>query len=267
MLGAVIGDIVGSIYEFSNIRTKDFELFNPRCEFTDDSIMSLAVAKALLDVGDQRREDALHGAFTRNMRAFAQWYPHPMGSYGGRFSEWLRSPYPEPYNSWGNGSAMRVSACGFAATSLSDALLLAKASAEVTHNHPEGIAGAQVTAACIYLAAHGKDKDFIRKYVQDTYGELGPDVETLRKTYQFTERCRDSVPPALQCFFESKNFEDCLRNVISIGGDSDTLGAIAGGIAEAYYGIPEDIAATARRYLTPHLLKVLDDFEAKFQQK
>ena len=262
MLGAIVGDIVGSIYEFDNIRTKEFPLFGRGCEFTDDSIMSLAVADALTRVGDTRDEEILKAAFIRSMKRLGKQYPHPMGGYGGRFGMWLFLEESVPYNSWGNGSAMRVSACGFAAKSLDDALNLARMSSEVTHNHPEAVAGAQVTAACIYLARNGKTREEIADYVARTYGECGLSIAELRETYRFTERCRDTVPQAIQAFLEASDFEDAIRNAISIGGDSDTLAAITGGIAEAFFGIPNDIRQKARSYLTPDLLEILDNFEA-----
>ena len=266
MFGAVIGDIVGSIYEFDNIRTKDFPLFGKKCAFTDDSIMTLAVANALLETGDVRDETVLKDACIRNMKELGGKYPWPMGGYGGRFSRWLRSDDSEPYNSWGNGSAMRVSPCGFAAVSMEEALELARFSAEVTHNHPEAVAGAQVTAGCIFLARSGASKADIRDYVVKTYCEMNQSVAELRVTNRFTERCRDTVPPAIQAFLEAEDFEDAIRNVISIGGDSDTLAAITGGIAEAFFGVPEDISQKAREYLTPDLLSILDAFESRYQK-
>ena len=169
MLGTVIGDIVGSIYEFNNIKTKDFPLFGRGCTFTDDSIMALAVANALVDAGDVREETVLKGALIRDMKQLARKYPNPMGGYGARFNGWVKSSESKPYNSWGNGSAMRVSPCGFAAVSMEEALELARISAEITHNHPEAVAGAQVTAGCIFLAKTGASKPDIRDYVVKTY--------------------------------------------------------------------------------------------------
>ena len=264
MLGTVIGDIVGSIYEFDNIKTKNFPLFDPKCEFTDDSIMALAVARALLDTGDSRDETTLKDAFVRRMQELGRKYPCPMGAYGGHFSEWLCLKDPKPYNSWGNGSAMRVAACGFAGKSLEDAEYLARLSAEVTHNHPEGIKGAQAAAACIYLARTGGNQAEIRSYVNERYYKLIQPLDDIRIYYKFDTSCQGTVPQAIQAFLEAKDFEDAIRNAISIGGDSDTLTAITGGIAEAYFGIPTEIKEKARGYLTPDLLGILDEFEKKY---
>ena len=267
MFGAVIGDIVGSIYEFDNIRTKDFPLFGKKCAFTDDSIMTLAVANALLETGDVRDETVLKDACIRNMKELGGKYPWPMGGYGGRFSRWLRSDESEPYNSWGNGAAMRVSPCGFAAKSLEDAENLARISAEVTHNHPEGVKGAQATAACIYLARTGNSPGAIRSYVTERYYPLDYTLDEIRPRYRFDDSCQGTVPQAIQAFLEAKDFEDAIRNAISLGGDSDTLAAITGGIAEAFFGVPDEIAAKAREYLTPELLNILDAFEASYQKE
>ena len=266
MLGTVIGDIVGSIYEFHNIKTKRFRLFGERCEFTDDSIMALAVAKALLDVGDNRDEAVLQQAFIRSMQELGRKYPHPMGAYGNRFSQWLRSDNPTPYNSWGNGSAMRVAACGFAGKSLEDAEYLARISAEVTHNHPQGVKGAQAVAACIYLARTDNSPTAIQGYVESRYYPLTKTLDEIRPRYRFDDSCQGTVPQAIQAFLEAADFEDAIRNAVSIGGDSDTLTAITGGIAEAFFGIPEDIRKKAREYLTPDLLEILDDFETMVEK-
>lgn len=264
MIGAIIGDIVGSIYEFNNIKTKDFPLFGRGCTFTDDSIMTLAVAKALTEAGNGRDEATMKAAFIRNMKELARKYPNPMGGYGGRFSGWVMSEDSRPYNSWGNGSAMRVSPCGFAAASLEDALEFARISSEVTHNHPEAVAGAQVTAACIFLARHGESREKIAEYVERMYCKLDMSIDELRKTYRFTERCKDTVPQAIQAFLEAKDFEDAIRNAVSIGGDSDTLAAITGGIAGAFFGVPDSIFEQARKRITPDLLEILDGFNAMY---
>ena len=263
MIGTIIGDIVGSIYEFHNIRTKDFLLFGNGCTFTDDTVMALAVAQGLMYAEKIDDEDSLKTALIRSMKILARRYPNPMGGYGNRFRNWVWSSHSIPYNSWGNGSAMRVSPCGFKARTLDEALCLAKISSEITHNHPEAVAGAQVTAACIYLARSGKDKKEIAKYVETTYCPLTVSIDDLRLNYRFTERCKDTVPQAIQAFLEAEDFEDAIRNAISIGGDSDTLAAITGGIAEAYFGIPDDLRNTAIRYLTPDLRSILMEFEKK----
>lgn len=266
MIGVIIGDIVGSVYEFDNIKTKDFPLFSRECDFTDDSIMSLAVARALLECKGKRFEDeTLKKAFAAYMKWYGRQYPYPMGGYGGRFGDWLRSCENEPYNSWGNGSAMRVAACGFAAKDLNEALRFAELSSSVTHNHPEAIAGAKAVAACIYMAKSGLDKEYIHQYVHRYYYPLDMSLDEIRKTYTFTERCKDTVPQAIQAFLEAKDFEDAIRNAISIGGDSDTIGAITGGIAEAYFGVSNDLRGDAESYLPDDLFYVLKKFEETYQ--
>ncbi len=257
MLGAIIGDIVGSRFEWNNHRSKDFELFTSKCEPTDDSIMTLAIAKALMSCsGDYRNlgEKAVYW-----MRRIGQ--PYPYCGYGGRFREWMYSANPQPYNSFGNGAAMRVSACGFIAKSLDEAKSLSRAVTEVTHNHPEGIKGAEATTAAIYLARTGRTIDEIRGTVQETYYPLDFTLDSIRDTYRFNETCQETVPQAIEAFLESTGFEDAIRNAISIGGDSDTLAAITGGIAEAYYGVPDDIRQSAEGFLDPELLAILREFE------
>ncbi len=234
MYGAVIGDIIGSTYEFLGIKSKDFYLFPRGSEFTDDSIMTIAVGDALMDWfmcgGD------LHQCFIDMMCAYGRAFPCPVGAYGARFAHWLRSKYPEPYNSCGNGSAMRVSPCALAAGSLEEALELAKQSAEVTHDHPEGIKGAQATAASIYLARTGASKEEIRDYIRMSFYPLEKTLDEIRPSYRFDGTCQGSVPEAIQAFLESKDYEDAIRNTVSLGGDADTMGAITGSIAWAYYG-------------------------------
>jgi len=263
MLGAIIGDIVGSIYEFNNIKTKDFPLWSNGTTYTDDSIMSIAVAKALLVSNGSL--PVFHDELITQMQSFGKKYPHPCGGYGARFSGWLFSDEPQPYNSFGNGSAMRVSACGFAASSLDEALVLAKYSSEVTHNHPEGIKGAQATAAAIYLARIGKTKDDIKQYIEDNFYALHMSIDEIRPIYSFNETCQETVPQAIQAFIESTSFEDAIRNAISIGGDSDTLTAITGAIAEAFYGIPDGIREKAISYLPDDLMSVVEEFEKKYK--
>ena len=264
MIGVAAGDIAGSRYEFSACGTKDFELFNKECGFTDDTIMAVAVAEAILNCGIKAPEEELRKAYISSMRKYGKEYPCPKGGYGAGFSVWLKSEDPEPYGSYGNGSAMRAAACGYAADSLSNAEKLARCSAEVTHNHPEGIKGAVCVAACIYLAKTGKSKEQIKAVVEKDFYRLKESVEEIRKHYSFNESCQGTVPQAIQAFLESKNFEDAIRNAVYLGGDSDTLGAITGGIAEAYYGVPENIKREARSYLTEDLLKVIDKFEKKY---
>ncbi len=260
MLGAIIGDIVGSRFEWDNIKTKVFDLFTQRCEFTDDSVMSLAVARALLDC--RRDYTNLGVSAVKAMQEVGR--PYPNCGYGGMFQEWMYSDNPKPYHSFGNGAAMRVSACGFVATSLEEAKLLSRKVTEVTHDHPEGIKGAEATAVCIFLARDGKSIPQIRDDVNSHYYPMDFTLNGIRDSYQFNETCQDTVPQAMMAFLESTSFEDAIRNAISIGGDSDTLAAITGGIAEAYYGVPEDIRTLALTYLDERLLQILTEFEKAF---
>ncbi|MBQ3374000.1 MAG: ADP-ribosylglycohydrolase family protein [Oscillospiraceae bacterium] len=262
MLGAIIGDIAGSIYEGHNIKTKEFEFFSTRhrCRPTDDSIMTLAVAKAILNAGNDI--PALEKEAVKQMQALGAQYPH--AGYGGKFRYWLRDPDPQPYNSFGNGAAMRVSPCGFAASSLKEAISMADAVTKVTHNHPEGLKGAEATTVAIYMARTGKSKEEIRKAIEKHYYNIDFTLDEIRPRYRFDVTCQGSVPQALEAFFESVSFEDAIRNAISIGGDSDTLAAITGGIAEAYYGIPADIRAKALTYLDETQLAILNAFESKY---
>lgn len=260
MLGAIIGDIAGSRFEWHNIKTKEFDFFTDKCRPTDDSVMSAAVAKAILACeGDY---SGFGGECVKCMQEIGRLYPH--AGYGGTFRLWLKTDNPEPYNSWGNGSAMRVSACGFAAESLEEALELAKKSAEVTHNHPEGIKGAQAAAAAIYLAKTKHSMDEIRKYITDNFYKIDFTLDEIRPHYNFDVSCQGSVPQALEAFFESTDFEDAIRDAISIGGDSDTIAAVTGGIAEAYYGIPSEIRNKALGFLDEKLISVIEAFESKF---
>lgn len=262
MLGALIGDIVGSRFEWHNILTKDFELLTHihGCKPTDDSIMSLAVAQAIMNCNG--KYGTLGAEAVKAMQSIGRKYPHC--GYGGMFGRWMFSDHPQPYNSFGNGAAMRVSACGFAAKSLEEAIALSKAVTEVTHNHPEGIKGAEATTVAIYLAREGKSMLDIQDYITKHYYKINFTLNGIRGTYQFNETCQETVPQALEAFFESNSFEDAIRNAISIGGDSDTLAAITGGIAEAYYGIPDEIRKNALTFLDQLQLKILTDFETKF---
>ena len=236
MYGAFIGDIVGSKYEFNNIKTKDFPLFSPGCDYTDDSIMTAAVAQAILCTA---REDC--GDFSRvlveTMQDFGRRYPHPTGAYGGRFADWLRRENPAPYGSYGNGSAMRVSPCALAAVTLEEALELARVSAAVTHDHPEGIKGAEAVAAALFLAKTGASKAEIRQYVDTHFYPLDFTLDSIRADYRFDVSCQGSVPQAIVAFLESADFEDAVRSAVSIGGDCDTTGAMAGSIAWTYYTV------------------------------
>ncbi len=239
MYGAVIGDIVGSKYEFNNVLTKDFEFVSKGCSITDDSLMTFAVAKAIIRC--REGEADFKSLLIQEMQEMGRRFPYPQGGYGGRFNEWIHSDNPIPYKSFGNGSAMRVSPCGLIAVTVEEAMEFAKESAEVTHNHPEGIKGAKAVAAAIFLAKSGHQKEEIRKYINDNFYKLDKTLDEIRETYTFNETCQETVPQAIVAFLESESFEDAVRNAISIGGDSDTIGAITGSIAWSHYrfGVPD----------------------------
>lgn len=240
MLGAIIGDIVGSRFEFHNYRNKDFVLFAKNCFFTDDSVMTCAVAKALVENLDVEE----------TLVEFGRKYPR--AGYGGSFGYWLRNPFRKPYNSFGNGAAMRVSAVAYMAKSEKEVKKLSKKVTAVTHDHPEGLKGAEVTAMCIFKALHGVlNKEEIRDYAYKMYPEIKNfNYSELKKTYEFNETCQETIPQAIYCFLISNSFEDCLRTSISIGGDSDTLCAISCAIAEAYYGIPNRFKKLVLNYFS-----------------
>ena len=262
MLGALIGDIAGSRFEWHNIKTKDFELLTAlgRCRPTDDSIMSLAIAKAILNCkGDYTNLDRQAMSC---MQELGRRYPH--AGYGGKFYKWINADAPHPYNSLGNGAAMRVSPCGFAAFSLDEAISLARAVTKVTHNHPEGMKAAEATTAAIFLARSGKSMLEIRDYIEANYYKIDFTLDSIRPAYSFDVTCQGSVPQAFEAFFESTGFEDAIRNAISIGGDSDTIAAIAGGIAEAYYGIPANLRMHALTFLDKTQLDILNAFEVRY---
>ena len=262
MIGAIIGDVVGSRFEWNNHRSKDFELFTPKCFATDDSIMTLAIGEALM----RSRSDwsDLDAQAVRCMQAIGR--PYPNCGYGGRFQRWIYSDHPHPYKSYGNGAAMRVSACGFVAGSLEEAKALSKAVTKVTHNHPEGLKGAEATTVAIYMARSGSSMAEIREVIDRAYYPMNFTLDEIRPTYRFNETCQGTVPQALMAFFESTGFEDAIRNAISVGGDSDTLAAITGGVAQAYYGVPVELHDQAIEYLNPSLLDVLQRFEARYPQ-
>ena len=243
MLGAVAGDIIGSVHEFLQEKTYDFPLFVEHSRFTDDSVLTIAIADCLLNGSSY--VDRFH-EYTR---------AYPDRCYGAGFWKWVQSGSREPYNSWGNGSAMRVSPVGYAFDTLEAVLEGARRSAAVTHNHPEGIRGAQATAAAIFMARLGKSKDHIRSFIQDRFGyDLDRTVERIRPTYSFNESCQGTVPEAIIAFLDSSDYEDTVRLAISLGGDADTLACIAGGIAEAFYGgVPARIAGRALEILDEDL--------------
>lgn len=258
MLGAIIGDIVGSRFEWNNLKSKNFIFFTEKSHVTDDSIMTIAIAKALLTCKADKSDLSEKAIYY--MRYYGKKYWNH--DYGGMFNAWLSSDNPQPYNSYGNGAAMRVSACGFLAKSLEEAKLLSRKVTEVTHNHPEGIKGAEATAVAIYLARTGYSINKIREYIQNNYYPLNFTLDEIRDSYQFNETCQESVPQAIEAFLESESFEDAIRNAVSIGGDSDTIAAITGGIAEAYYGIPDEIKEIAMTYYLDQRMKnILSEFQ------
>lgn len=256
MMGAIIGDIVGSVYEWRNIKTKEFPLFREDCFFTDDTVMTVAMAEAVMNGGSA--DDVIDA-----MKKYGRMYPD--AGYGGRFGAWLFSDSREPYNSYGNGSAMRVSPCGFIAGSLEEAITLAGISAQVTHDHPEGIKGAEATSAAIFLARSGKTIPEIRDYIDRNYYPLNFTIDDIRDGYHFDETCQGSVPQAITAFLESTGFEDAIRNAVSLGGDSDTLAAITGSIAEAAYGVPQCIMDKAWSYLDEPLREVCRQWHTSIQ--
>lgn len=250
MIGAIAGDIIGSVYEHYQIKTKDFPLFHPRCRFTDDSVLTIAIARAILD--DRN--------YLKAVWEIGRKYPN--AGYGGSFIRWLHSSEPRPYNSWGNGAAMRVSPVGFAFDIVDTVLQEAARTAEISHNHPEGVKGAQATALAVFLARTTQDKAKIKREVADRFGyDLNRTVDDIRPSYVFDISCQGTVPEAIIAFLDSTSYEDAVRNAISLGGDSDTLACITGGIAEAYYGpISPLIRAKVMDYLTEDLWEITAQF-------
>ena len=261
MYGAILGDIIGSPYEWHNVKTKDFPLFSGRSRFTDDSVMTLAVAKAFLDAGLDASEEELKRSICAVMPEVGRHYPDC--GYGGRFRRWIMTGDTTPYNSFGNGSAMRVSSAAWLYHDIASVRAAARISASVSHNHPEGIKGAESVASAIFLARAGKSKAEIRDYIEREFGyDLSRTCDAIRPNYRFDVTCQGSVPEAIIAFLEGESFEDVLRSAVSLGGDSDTIACIAGSIAEAFYGVPEELKAACRRRLTPNLLEILERFEA-----
>ncbi|MEW6265848.1 MAG: ADP-ribosylglycohydrolase family protein [Thermodesulfobacteriota bacterium] len=256
MLGAIAGDIIGSVYEPRPIKTKDFPLFSPRCTFTDDTVLTVAVAEAILT----------GRSYFETIRQIGRRYPR--AGYGGSFIQWLFAEDPRPYHSWGNGSAMRVSPVGFAFQDEDIVLAEAARTAEITHDHTEGIKGAQATALAVFLARRGQAKEKIRKEIMAQFDyDLDRTVDEVRPQYSFDISCQGTVPEAIIAFLDSTSYEDAIRNAISLGGDSDTLACITGGIAEAFYGgVPEAIRQRVRSILTPDLWEITDRFYQKWGQ-
>ena len=270
MLGAIIGDMVGSVYEFDNIKTTSFPFFSERSTYTDDSIMTVAVADWLLTDNDHS-----HESLEEIMVRYANKYPCPMGGYGGGFEQWLFRPERlinyntgekagrrVPYNSWGNGSAMRVAAVGWKYDTLEETERVAELSASITHDHPEGVKGAQATAAAIFLARTGSTKQQIKEYIESRFGyDLSVHTDVIRRIYGWESSCQGTVPPAIRAFLDSEDYESAVRIAVSLGGDSDTLACITGGIAEAFYKyIPQEIIQKAATRVSQPLLKVLEAF-------
>jgi ADP-ribosylglycohydrolase len=254
MLGAIAGDIIGSPYEWNKTKDYNFPLFTSGSTFTDDTILTVALADSIMSKTD----------YTLKLKEYYNRYPD--GGYGGMFSRWASSKEMKPYNSFGNGSAMRVSPVGWVYNSLEKVLTEAKKSAEVTHSHPEGIKGAQAVAACIFLGRKGKEKREIGTYIEDTFKyNLRRSYEDIKKDYNFDVTCQGSVPEAIIAFLESKGVEDAIRKAVALGGDADTQACITGSIAEAYYkGIPKSIHDKVFQILDDHLTKITRKFRRKF---
>ena len=266
MYGAILGDIIGSPYEFDRgDKTKNFPLFSRESQFTDDTVMTLAVAEALMAAGDRDEngnDEAIRRKLVAAMQKWGRRYPN--AGYGARFGYWLRSAEPRPYHSYGNGAAMRVSAAAWLYEDVTTVRRMARLSAEVTHNHPEGIRGAEAIAAAIFLARTGRTKAEIKACMEREFGyDLGRTCDQIRPTYFHVESCQETVPEAITAFLEGDSFEDVIRTAVSLGGDCDTLTCIAGSVAEAFYGVPGDLKEVCRQYLTQELLQVLDQFTGK----
>lgn len=260
MIGAIIGDVVGSRFEWNNHLSKEFDLFVPDCRCTDDSIMSIAVAKALLESKPDFSD--LNEQAVRWLREIGRRYPD--GWYSRRFKAWLMSENPQPYEANTNGAAMRVSACAYAARSLQEAKQLSRAVTEITHNHPEGIKGAEAVTVAVYMAKNGSSMADIRAEIDTHYYPMDFTLDGIRTSYAFDYTCEGSVPQAFMSFFESNSLEDAIRNAISIGGDSDTIAAIAGAIAAPYYGVPEPLRIATITYMDEGMKEILAAFEQRF---
>ena len=266
MFGAVLGDIIGSRFEFDRGgKTKDFELFTREDSITDDTVMTAAIVASLLTAGKDADEKTVKETVIKSMQKYGRKYPN--AGYGARFIHWIFKDNPQPYNSWGNGSAMRVSAAGWLYDSLDRTRQVARWTAEVSHNHPEGIKGAECTAAVIYLARTGKTKKEIKDYVIKEFGyDLHETLYEMRKRHHHDESCMDSLPKTLVSFFEGNSYEDVIRNAVSLGGDTDTLAAIAGAMAEGMYEIPEEIISEGIDYIPVDILEVVEKITASRNQ-
>ena len=262
MYGAILGDMIGAPYEFDRgEKTKDFPLFVKESQFTDDTVMTIAVAEALMD-SEGKSEDEVRQALVAKMQDWGHRYPY--AGYGGRFRVWLETKDPKSYGSFGNGSAMRVSSVGWLYDSIEETRRMALITAEVTHNHPEGIKGAEATASAIFLARTGAGKEEIRDYIIREFDyDLSRTCDEIRPTYHHVESCQETVPEAITAFLEGDDFEDVIRTAVSLGGDCDTLTCIAGAVAEAYYGVPKELKAECRKRLDKDILAVLERFMEK----
>lgn len=262
MIGAIIGDIVGSRFEWHNHPSKTFELFSEDCFFTDDTVMTMAICQALLRC--QNNTGDLSNRAVESMQAMGRLYPSI--GYGSLFQHWLQSSEPKPYGSYGNGSAMRVSGCAYAGQSLEEVKAFSQAVTEVTHNHPEGIKGAEAVAGAIFMARTGSNLKAIRSWIDQNYYAMDFTLDEIRGrgNTDFKATCQETVPQALVAFFESKDFEDAIRNAISLGGDSDTIAAMTGSVAEVYYGVPQPIRKKALSFLDSRLKGILHDFEETY---
>ncbi len=260
MYGAILGDIIGSPYEFDmGNKSKDFPFFDKGCMYTDDTVMTIAVGEALLEAGKDAPANVIRAKLIASMKKWGRNYPD--AGYGSKFFWWLRFEGDSPYGSYGNGSAMRVSAAGWLYDSLERTREVAKLTADVTHNHPEGIKGAESVASVIYLARNGKTKEEIKEYVVREFGyDLSRTCDEIRPNYRHVESCQETVPEAITAFLEGNDFEDVIRTAVSLGGDCDTLTAIAGSMAEAYYGVPEWMKKECEKRIEPDMLEVLEAF-------
>ena len=263
MYGALLGDMIGAPYEFDRgNKTKDFPLFSKYSEYTDDTAMTIAVAQALLDTPPDTEDAVYCENIVKSMQRWGRKYPN--AGYGGMFYQWLKERDPQPYGSFGNGSAMRVSSAGWLYDSLEETRRIARLTAQVTHNHPEGIKGAEAVASAIFLARTGSSKEEIRNYIiREFCYDLSRTCDEIRPTYHHVETCQQTVPEAITAFMEGNDFEDVIRTAVSLGGDCDTLTCIAGSIAETFYGVPEEMKTECRKRLPVDMLEVVDRFDKR----
>lgn len=258
MTGAICGDVIGSKYEKKNIKTKNFELLTKENNYTDDTIMTCAIAKACIEYKKSKDTIKFRENCIKNMRTMGLKYIN--AGYGGYFIQWILSSNPQPYNSYGNGSAMRVSPIAYVSNSLEEVEQLAEISASVSHNHPEGIKGAKAVASAIWLLLSGESKDRVKEYIETKYYKLDFTIDEIRPSYKFDVTCQGTIPQAIMAFLESNDFEEAIRIAISLGGDSDTIAAITGGLAEAYYSIPKRIISGVKEFLDDYLIDIIDEF-------